>query len=121
MRPLLLQVEDSHYNEVLQAIKMLKYVHFSDLEGMFSQGNTQYMMASNEDKLEIPSYQMNGTNSVSKPIKQKNKKNNTLASLSPAEERAAKISALRGSISKEAGEEMLKQLSEMRNEWDRQF
>jgi hypothetical protein len=98
MRPLMLQVEEDHYNEVLQAIKMLKYVHFSDFGGVFPQGDTQYMMGYDDKVEETPSYQMNGSNILPKP----------------------KLSTLRKKIVlPQAEKSILKQIKDSKDEWER--
>jgi hypothetical protein len=104
MRQLTLQVEESKYNQLLQFLNTIDYIKILTQLQQPNGADTQKKVSPN-----------------TAITKQKNKKNNTPAPTNPADERAAKIAALRGSISKEAGEEMLKQLTEMRNEWDRQF
>jgi hypothetical protein len=104
MLELTLQVEESKYNQLLQFLNTIDYIKILTQLQQSNTADTQKKVSSN-----------------TAPTKQKNKKNNTPAPINPAEERAAKIAGLWGSISKEAGEELLRQTAEMRNEWDRQF
>ena len=98
MRELNLQIEDSKYNQFVQFLTTIDYV-----------------------KILTQLQQTNAADTEKKVSAKVAKQKKTATPLNAAEERIAKIKALRGSISKEAGEEMLQQLAEMRNEWDRQF
>lgn len=110
MRELNLQVKDSKYNQFVQFLTTIDYVKILNKLQQTNAADTPKKVSSKSASDRQKISEMRESLLAEKTEAEK-----------VAEARMAKIKALRGSISKETAEEMLRQVSEMRNEWERQF